>query len=142
MPPIRQATALGWFLGTDRTSMSSLEPRYPRASGSYLKPLNALNEPFQPIRSEMGQRLQPSLATPLRGRWSLLMKRFLRNITGRSIAHFVKSMGAHIPPIILRTAGSTIPMEPQRRTSIGRGPMEPLMDLRNLLKEGYAQLSA
>jgi hypothetical protein len=31
-----------------------------------------------------------------------------------------------------------IPTEPKRRTSMGRNPMEPLMDLRNLLKEEIA----
>jgi hypothetical protein len=58
------------------------------------------------------------------------MKGFLRNVTGRSIARFVKSMGVHIPLTILRTAGSMI--------SMGRNPMETLMDLRNLLEEEVA----
>jgi len=66
------------------------------------------------------------------------MKGFLRNVAGRSIACFVKNMGAHIPPTILWTAGSMIPTELQRRTSLGRNPMEPLMDLRNLLEEEVA----
>ena len=135
MTPTWQATSLGWFLGTGRSRMSSLEPRYLRASGSYWKPLNASNEPSQPIRLEMGQRLQPSLATPLRGRWSPLMKGSPRSIAGRSIAHFAKSMGVHTPPTILRTAGSMSPMEPQRRTSTERNPVEPLMDPSNLLEE-------
>jgi hypothetical protein len=83
----------------------------------------------------MGQRLQASLATPLRGKWSPLMKGSPRNVAGKSIACFVKSMGAHMPPIILWTARSMIPTEPQRRTSMGRNPMKPLMDLRSLLEE-------
>jgi hypothetical protein len=29
-------------------------------------------------------------------------------------------------------------MEPQRKTSMGRNPVEPLMDLRNLLEEEVA----
>jgi hypothetical protein len=43
-----------------------------------------------------------------------------------------------MPPIALLTAGSTNPMKPQRRTSMGKNPMEPLMNLRNLLKEEVA----
>jgi hypothetical protein len=66
------------------------------------------------------------------------MNGFPRNVARRSIACFVKSMGAHIPPTILWTAGSTTPTEPQRRTSMGRNPMEPLMDLRDLLEEEVA----
>jgi hypothetical protein len=66
------------------------------------------------------------------------MKGSPRNVAGRSIAHFAKSMGAHIPPTILQTAGSMSPMEPQRKTSMGRNPVEPLMDLRNLLEEEVA----
>ena len=135
MTPIWQATSLGWFLGTGRTNTSSLEPWYHRASGSYWKPLNASKEPSQPIRSEMGPRLLPNQATPLRGRWSPLMKEFPRNVTGRNIVHFVKSMGVHIPPTTLGTDASTIPKEPQRRISMGRMPMEPVMDTRGLIKE-------
>ncbi len=135
---ICQATSLGWFLRTGRTSMDSPEPWYFRASGSYLKPSNIFNKPSQPIRLEMGPRLLPSLVTPLRGRWSPLMTGFSINIAGRNIACFVKSIGAHIPPTILRTAGSMSPMVAQRRTSMGRNPMEPLMDLRNLLEEEVA----
>ena len=138
MTQIWQATSLGWFLRTGRTSMSSLEPCCLKASGSYWKPLNASKEPSPPIRLEMGIRQLSSLATPLRGRWSPLMKGFPRNIAGRNIVRFVKSMGAHTPPIILRTARSRIQTEPQRRTSMGRNPMEPLMDLRNLLEEEVA----
>ena len=135
MTQIWQATSLGWFLRTGRTSMSSLEPRYLRASGSYWKPLNASKEPSPPIRLEMGIRRLSSLATPLRGRWSPLMKGFPRNIAGRNIVCFVKSMGAHTPPTILRTAGSTSPTVTQRRHSMGRRPMDPLVDLRDLLEE-------
>lgn len=138
MTQIWQATSLGWFLGTGRTSMSSLEPRYLRASGSYWKPLNASKEPSPPIRLEMGIRQVSSLATPLRGRWSPLMKGFPRNIAERNIVRFVKSMGAHTPPTILRTAGSTSPTVTQRRPSMGRRPMDPLVDLRDLLEEEVA----
>jgi hypothetical protein len=66
---------------------------------------------------------------------------FPRNVAKRNIACFVKSMGAHIPPTTLWISRSRIPKEPQRRTSMGRNPMEPLMDLRNLLEEEVAMCS-
>jgi hypothetical protein len=66
------------------------------------------------------------------------MKGFQKNIAGRNIVRFVKSMGAHTPPTILRTAGSTSPTVTQRRHSMGRRPMDPLVDLRDLLEEEVA----
>jgi hypothetical protein len=62
------------------------------------------------------------------------MKGFPRNVAGRSIAHIVKSMGAHTPPTILWTAKNTSPTVTQRRPSMGRNPM----DLRDLLEEEVA----
>ena len=108
----------------------------PQSIRELLETFDTLTEPSHSIRLEMSRRLQSCLATPRSG-WSPLikMKVFPKNVARRSIACFVTSMGVHIPPIILRTARSMIPMEPQRRTSMGRHPMEPLVDLRNLLKE-------
>jgi hypothetical protein len=66
------------------------------------------------------------------------MKGFPRNVAKRSIARFVKIMGAHTPPTILQTARSTSPTVTQIRPSMGRTPMDPRMDLRDLVKEAVA----
>ena len=50
----------------------------------------------------------------------------------------LKILGVHVPPVTLRQAGSTNPMEPHRRNSMGRKPTEPLVDPRDLIEEEVA----
>jgi hypothetical protein len=110
----------------------------PQSIRELLEALERIERAFptnKPIRLEMGIRRLPSLATSLRGRWSPFTIGFPRNFAGRSIACFVKSMGVHTPPTILWTAGSMSPTVTQRRPSMGRNPMDPLVDLRDLLEE-------
>jgi len=66
------------------------------------------------------------------------MKGFPRDVVRKNIVCFASNMGAHTWPTTLQTAVSTNPTAPQRRTSMGRMPMENLMDLRNLIKEEVA----
>jgi hypothetical protein len=52
-----------------------------------------------------------------------------RNDT-ESYLTWLRILGAHVPLVTLRQAGSTNPMEPHRRNSMGRKPAEPLVDPR------------
>jgi hypothetical protein len=63
---------------------------------------------------------------------------FLRDIAQKSIALSARNMGAHIPPITLRTAGSMSPTGPLRRTSRDLNRMDPLVEPRDLLEEEVA----
>ncbi len=76
MMPTWQATFSGWFLRTGRTNMSSVELWYHKVTGNFLKSLNTSRRPPQPRRLEKDLRMQPSLATHLRRRWSPLVTRF------------------------------------------------------------------
>ena len=60
-----------------------------------------------------------------------------RNDT-ESYLTWLRILGAHVPPVTLRQARSTNPMEPHRRNSMGRKPVEPLMDPRDIIKEEVA----
>ena len=60
-----------------------------------------------------------------------------RNDT-ESYLTWLRILGAHVPLVTLRQAGSTNPMEPHRRNSMGRKPAEPLVDPRDLIKEEVA----
>ena len=132
-----QATSLGWFLGTGRTNMSSVELWYHKVSGNFLKSLNASRRPIQLRKLEKDLRMRPSLMTCLRRRWSLSVTGFWRDTTPRNCP-ICNNMGAHIPPITLWTAGSMIPMGPWRRTSRRQNLMKPLVDPRDLLAEEAA----
>ena len=66
------------------------------------------------------------------------MREFLRDVAQRSIALSARNMGAHIPPITLRIAGSTSPTGPLRRTSRELSLLDPLVEPRDLLEEEVA----
>jgi hypothetical protein len=63
---------------------------------------------------------------------------FQRDTAQRSTVLSARNMGAHIPPITLRTVGSMIPMGPRRRALREQDLLEPLIDLSDLLKEEVA----
>ena len=67
-----------------------------------------------------------------------LMKGFPRDAARKNIVRFASNMGVHTQPTTLRTARSMNPTAHERRTSMGRMPVENLVDPRNLIKEEVA----
>jgi hypothetical protein len=65
-------------------------------------------------------------------------ERILKKYWREKLVCFERNMGVHIPPMTLLTAGNMIPIEPQRSISMGRMSMEPLMNMRDLIKEEVA----
>ena len=66
------------------------------------------------------------------------MIEFLRDVAQRGIALSARNIGARIPPITLRTAGSMSPMGRLRRTSRELDLLDPLVEPRDLLEEEVA----
>jgi len=66
------------------------------------------------------------------------MKGFPRDIARKNSVCFASNMRTNTRPITPRNAGTTNPMAPQRRTSMGRMLVENLMNPRNLIDEEVA----